>query len=181
MIISVAYLSEVMEKGTSVDELIRSFPPGAESCYKALKQLQARYEKLETPPTKDVTKKRASKESSDDDFKSKPKKEFAAKAKKTAAPRKKTATKEGGAAVNKPSKPKVKSKNKLCSDDDFSLSDNDVPSSQPPRQPRSGWWERSIGIRKNLPRIVLGGACVLRTRRLRIFFVTTSLSLTLGL
>ncbi|GBN45465.1 hypothetical protein AVEN_66975-1 [Araneus ventricosus] len=66
-------------------------------------------------------------ESSDDDFKPKPKKESLANAKKTAAPRKKAAPKEVRAAAMKPSKPKVKRRKKLGSDVDLSLSDNDAP------------------------------------------------------
>ncbi|GBM04506.1 DNA topoisomerase 2-alpha [Araneus ventricosus] len=96
---------------------------------------------VEKPAPKAATKKRARKasdESSDDDFKPKPKKEAPTKAKKPAAPRKKAAPKEGGAATKKPSKPKAKPKKKLGSDDDFSLSDNDAPTSQSVRQPRGG-------------------------------------------
>ncbi|GBO31643.1 hypothetical protein AVEN_137785-1 [Araneus ventricosus] len=43
MIIYIAYLSEAMEKGTSVDELIKSFTPGGARYNKGLKQLQERY------------------------------------------------------------------------------------------------------------------------------------------
>ncbi|GBM99890.1 hypothetical protein AVEN_29455-1 [Araneus ventricosus] len=89
---------------------------------------------LEKPAPKDVTKRRASKEES--------------------------CSKEGGAAAKKPSKLKAKPKKKLCSEVDFLLSDNDVPSSQPSRQPCGGWWERSIDILKNLLRGVIGRACL---------------------
>ncbi|KAF8771269.1 DNA topoisomerase 2-alpha-like [Argiope bruennichi] len=95
---------------------------------------------VEKPAPKAAPKKRARKasdESSDDDFKPKPKKE--AKAKKPAAPRKKSAPKEGGGVAKKPSKPKAKPKKKSGSDDDFGASDNDdAPESQPARQPRAG-------------------------------------------
>ncbi|XP_055952312.1 DNA topoisomerase 2-alpha-like [Argiope bruennichi] len=97
---------------------------------------------VEKPAPKVAPKKRARKVSdgsSDDDFKPKAKKEAPAKAKKPAAPRKKAVPKEGGgAAAKKPSKPKAKPKKKSGSDDEFALSDNDAPTSQTARQPRTG-------------------------------------------
>ncbi|GBM26225.1 hypothetical protein AVEN_22783-1 [Araneus ventricosus] len=113
---------------------------------------------VEKPAPKAATKKRARKssdESSDDDFKPKPHKEAPAKAKKTAASRKKIASEECGGAAKMPSKPKAKSKKKLSSDEVFSLSDIDAPASQSARQPPGCWWERLISILKNLLRKVL--------------------------
>ncbi|GBO46110.1 hypothetical protein AVEN_180249-1 [Araneus ventricosus] len=40
-----AYLLQSMEKGSSAEELIKSFPPGGESYSKALQQLQSRFGK----------------------------------------------------------------------------------------------------------------------------------------
>ncbi|XP_035227958.1 uncharacterized protein LOC118200139 [Stegodyphus dumicola] len=40
-----AYLLQSMEKGSSAEELIKSFPPGGESYSKALEQLQSRFGK----------------------------------------------------------------------------------------------------------------------------------------